>query len=67
MENLQLIVQELSFEDQINIDGGILPAVMVWLAGATTLTKIGVIGGATAIIGRAAFLGYNNGHDSVKK
>ena len=50
MENLQLNVQELSLEDQKNIDGGIIPfAVAVWLISATTATAGAAYGTAYAI------------------
>jgi len=40
--------------------------VVAWWAGATILTKVGVIGGATAVVGGTTYIGNNNGYESVK-
>lgn len=63
LENLNLV--ELDVQEMQEIDGGILPAVAAWWAGATLLTKIGVIAGGATVVGGAAYVGYKNGYDSV--
>ncbi len=66
LKKTKLNVQELSLQDQQNIEGEIIPAVVAYWSGATLLTKVGVIGGAIAVVAGAAYIGNNNGYESVK-
>jgi hypothetical protein len=66
MKNLQSFgVQELNTNEIRNTNGGILPAIVLWWAGATLLTKIGVIAGGATVVGGAAALGYYNGYNDA--
>jgi phage-related minor tail protein len=64
----ELSFEELSQNDTLTIDGGLIPAaVALWWAGASLAAKCGVVAGGVVVVGGAGAIGYYNGYFDTKK